>query len=150
MDVNCSNQQDEFNISAKQIEEIAKKILSHYKVKTDEISFYFVDEQTISDLHKQFFDDNSVTDCITFPLDPPNTSSPSNLGEVFVCPKTAEKYATSNQLDTYQEITLYVIHGILHLLGYDDIDPSDEKIMREQEQICMKILNDDNLALNGY
>jgi probable rRNA maturation factor len=62
------------------------------------------------------------------------------LGDVFVCPKQALVYAEEHELDAYREVTLYTVHGLLHLLGYDDIDPKDRTVMRAKEQKYMKLL----------
>jgi probable rRNA maturation factor len=55
------------------------------------------------------------------------------LGEVFVCPETAIHYVKSNGGDVYQELTLYTVHGLLHLIGYDDIEDEDRVLMRKEE-----------------
>ena len=56
------------------------------------------------------------------------------LGEVFICPKAALDYTELEGGDPADELTLYVVHGLLHLLGYDDIALEDERVMREAER----------------
>ncbi len=94
-------------------------------------------------MHLDFFNDPTSTDCISFPLsssDPKRTTY-SVLGEVFVCPKVAIAYAKEHALDPYEEASRYVIHGILHLLGYDDLQPAEKRKMRAQENRCLKLLS---------
>lgn len=110
------------------------------EVSYDEVSIYFIDTQTICELHQQYFDDPSPTDCISFPMDDPEEEGYKVMGDVFVCPETAQKYIQEHGGDAYQELTLYVIHGLLHLLGYDDIDEEDRQTMRQAESHYMSAL----------
>lgn len=117
-------------------------MLDHLKVTGDEVAIYFVTEANIAQLHDQFFNDPTPTDCISFPLDE------RHLGEVFVCPSVAIAYARKKGLDPYQETALYVIHGLLHLLGYDDLEPKERRTMRKKEKTCMAHLYKQNLNLH--
>lgn len=112
-------------------------------VSCDEISFYFVTEKKISELHAQHFNDPTPTDCITFPIDT------SYLGDIFVCPKVAVDYAQKKHLDPFQETLLYVVHGILHLLDFDDMEPKQKSIMRKKEKTCMHHLNKIGISLHS-
>src|ERR1700722_17053191 len=91
-------------------------LLKELKVSTDEVSFYFVSKRKICQLHKEFFNDPTSTDCITFPLDSPDEEKSAYhvLGEAFICPLTALTYAKLHKIDPYEELYRYVIHCILH------------------------------------
>lgn len=116
------------------------RVLEHEKVRCDEISVFFVDSQTIAELHGRFFNDPTSTDCITFPIDEiDDGESYRILGEIFVCPKTALDFALRKHKDPFEEVTLYVVHGLLHLLGYDDIEPKARARMRRKEASLMKL-----------
>ncbi len=113
---------------------MVSSVLDHLGVVCEEVALYFVSTKTICELHDQFFQDPSPTDCISFPL------GETHLGEVFVCPATAVAYAEKKGLDPYREVNLYIIHGLLHLVGYDDRTPQEKRIMRKKEKSCMAIL----------
>src|SRR5262249_2821323 len=98
----------------------------------DEVSVNFVDTETICEIHAEYFDDPSPTDCISFPLDGEEEEY-RVLGEIFVCPQTAIEYAEAHGCCPYQETTLYIIHGLLHLIGLDDIYEKDRAEMRRRE-----------------
>ena len=87
---------------------------------------------------------------MSFPLDPSGTASsvPTVLGEVFVCPRVAITYAHAHDLDPYAETTRYLIHGILHLLGYDDLTPREKQVMRRKENGCLALLEKEGKLLN--
>lgn len=133
--VNIINKQKILRLDCHNLEQIALQILKIEKQKCDELSIYFVSTKKISTLHQQFFNDPSPTDCISFPLDDKSCDDEYRiLGEVFVCPETAIKYAESKGRDPYDETLLYIIHGILHLIGYDDREKNDKMDMRKAER----------------
>jgi len=134
------NEQNSLIIPLEQIKPIIVQVLEDENCTCDEISINFVDEPTICQLHLDHFNDASPTDCITFPIDEEEDSCYRVLGEVFICPFTALKYARDNKVDAYLELTLYLVHGLLHLLGYDDIDQDDRTLMRKAEKRHMKNL----------
>lgn len=117
-------------------------LLNDLKISTDEIIVHFVNEGRISQLHADYFNDPTPTDCITFPLDPPQNKGNSYhvLGEAFICPKTALTYSKRLGIDAYEELYRYVVHCILHLIGYDDIQPSARTKMKRKERACLKKL----------
>lgn len=138
MKIHISNQQKSLSLSKPAIKALVQATLSHLKISCDEVSLYFVNEKKICQLHDHFFNDPTPTDCISFPLDD------SHLGEVFVCPATAIRYAEQRGLDPFDETALYIIHGLLHLAGYDDLEPKARRTMRKKEKSCM-----DHLRLKG-
>lgn len=112
------------------------KIVAHKEGRRfDEVAIHFVDKKTISQLHQDYFNDPTPTDCISFPLD--STEDPEagyqHLGDIFVCPEAAILYSQSHSVDVKNELARYVIHGLLHLFGYDDIKLKDSKLMRKKE-----------------
>lgn len=146
MDVHIYDQQSDLSISQPHVERLVKEFLKHEGVECDEVSIQFVDTKIICDLHDRFFNDPTTTDCISFPIDMDNETGYQVLGEVFVCPKTGIDYSKENNSDPYYEVSLYIIHGLLHLVGYDDIG-EEEPEMREAEQRHMKNLTDKSLLL---
>ena len=115
---------------------ILRSVLELEKASCELLSVYFVTEKKICELHQQFFDDPTPTDCISFPL------NKEFLGEVFVCPRTALHYVAKKGGDPLREVALYLIHGVLHLLGYDDLEPAQRRIMRKKEKRCMDRSNE--------
>lgn len=129
----------------------AQAILEKEKVSTDELSLYFVGSKEISSLHEKFFQDPSITDCITFPVDGPKKAGDgySVLGEVFICPQVAFSYAQERDLPPLEELTLYLVHGLLHLMGYEDLSPEGKRSMRKKEKSCMEYLKRRSLLIKS-
>ena len=113
------------------------------KAIDSQVNLYFVSDAKMRKLHEQFFHDPSSTDCISFPFDETEDQDPFNgkvLGEIFVCPKTAIEYAAKYKKNPYDELALYIVHGLLHLLGYDDIEIVERKKMRRAEKKHLQAL----------
>jgi probable rRNA maturation factor len=133
VDVIIFNEQSILPLDVDSIREVAREVVAFEKQRADEVSVHLVDAEAISQVHCDFFDDPSPTDCISFPIDPPGEPH-RVLGEVFVCPEVAIGYATENGLDALSETQLYLVHGLLHLMGYDDISDEDREKMRAAEK----------------
>lgn len=100
-----------------------------------EINLYLLDKQTIAEAHAEFFNDPTPTDCMSFPMGAElDQEHPLLLGEILVCPRVAIEYASANHGNPYHELSLYIIHAFLHLLGYDDTEEEAEHKMRLAEQ----------------
>lgn len=150
MEVDISNNQSDLAINTDSLIPIVKEVLNLENKPCDEVAVHFVNQDKICSLHEEFFDDPSPTDCISFPMDQ-DENDPSDyrlLGDVFVCPKTAINYAAKNGGDPYEETTLYIVHGLLHLIGYDDILEEDIIEMRAAEHRHMTNLKKLDLSLH--
>jgi probable rRNA maturation factor len=147
MQIEVLNQQNDLSIDSKSAKKILRFLLAEMKVNCDEISLYFIETEAMCNLHQKFFDDPTPTDCISFPIDDNESSFYRVLGEIFVCPYTAIKYAKNHEKDPYEEVCLYIVHGLLHLLGFDDIDENDRAEMRKKEKWCMNKLKEKKVQL---
>ena len=81
-----------------------------------ELSVSFVDESEIEDLHVRYMDEPGPTDVLSFPLDAVDEDGRRLLGDIVIAPAVA---ARNNPSDPDGELRLLLVHGILHLLGYD-------------------------------
>ncbi len=140
--VSIYQKQRTLSIASASVEAAVLFLLKTKKVACKEVSIHFVTKKEISTLHAEYFDDPTPTDCISFPIDPQ-----FSLGEVFICPSVAAAYAKKHRLDPYEETTLYLIHSLLHLLGYDDIEEKDRRRMQKEEQRCLKLLKTKKLLI---
>lgn len=107
---------------------------------TGELSLVFLTDAALAQLHADFLDDPATTDVITFEGDP----ALGTAGEICVSADTAAGYAQAHGRDFSEELTLYVVHGWLHLAGYDDLEPRKKRVMRRAEDRAMKLLRREN------
>ena len=137
MQVTVHNRQKDLTISVRSLKKLVPIVLQEFAVRTDEVILQFVSMRRIIEIHEAFFQDNSPTDCMTFPIDASHAYTEGVyhlLGEVIICPKVAIVYAKTHHLDPHEETLLYVIHGLLHLFGYEDDDIASRKVMRHMEK----------------
>lgn len=92
-----------------------------------ELSLSFVTAEEMAQLHQQYTDESGSTDVLSFPLDEDGL-----LGDVIVCPEEAQR---NNPADAAGEMRLLVVHGILHLLGYDHEEEGDRQVMWEKQDM---------------
>jgi rRNA maturation RNase YbeY len=95
------------------------------------LSIVFVGTARMRSLNRKYLKHDYVTDVLTFDLG-------EGSGEIIICPQVARTNAKAHQTSTENEIILYVIHGILHLAGYDDHSPKDILEMRRMENELLK------------
>ena len=146
MKINIYNKQKSLPIATGAMKKIVHAVIALEKQNCDEVSIYLVNTKEICDLHEEFFNDPSVTDCVSFPLDEWDDAGGYRiLGEVFVCPQTALDYAKKHQKNPHEECSLYIVHGLLHLMGYDDQEPKAKASMRRAEKKHMLNLKKLNL-----
>lgn len=107
-----------------------------WKIPPGDLGVAFVAEASCRQLHADFFDDDSVTDVMTFPGDPED----EHAGDLAVCPAHAARQAPVFGEDFATELTLYLVHGWLHLAGLDDRSPETVAAMRAAEvQVIEKL-----------
>jgi len=133
--IHIDNHQKDLPIDERSVSGIVGDLCVFLKISCREISIYFTTKKLITELHREFFQDPTPTDCISFPVDD------EHLGEIFVCPKVALEYARKKGLDPWRETILYLVHGILHLIGYDDLTAPKKRRMRVMEKKCMTHLS---------
>ena len=107
-----------------------------FPITNGELSIAFVTDEAIAQVHKVFMNDPGSTDVITFPADPKMNSA----GEIIVSVDHALDRAKELDEPFSRELSLYLIHGWLHLAGYDDRSEEDRKAMRAAEQKAMMIV----------
>jgi probable rRNA maturation factor len=95
---------------------LARRTLEAQGQMKTELSLSFVDEQEMEDLHVRYMDEAGPTDVLTFPLGDLDEQGVKVLGDVIIAPSVA---ARNNPRDTPAELRLLLVHGILHILGYD-------------------------------
>lgn len=101
------------------------------------LSIAFVTDRALARLHARFFGDPSPTDVITFDL---SDEIEGPAGEVCVSAECARKRSRARGVEFERELLLYVVHGVLHLCGFDDRTAADRTRMRAAELVVMRTL----------
>jgi len=108
-----------------------------FPITEGELSIAFVSDAEIAQVHADFMGDPSPTDVITFPSD----AMMESAGEIIVSVDQARSRAAELGEAFSRELSLYLVHGWLHLAGYDDRNETDRAAMRKAEQKALAILD---------
>lgn len=121
----------------------AKSHISNSKSQTvccaapeGELSISFLTDPALAKLHADYLDDPTTTDVITFEGD----ETMGHAGDVCVSADTALSYSKKHDKAFPEELLRYVVHGWLHLAGYDDLEPRKKRRMRAAEDRALKLL----------
>ncbi len=112
-----------------------KEIALHHKKKVDEIAFIFCSDEKILEINKQYLQHDYYTDIITFDY----TEDDLISGDIFISLDTVKSNSEKFGTDYEEELHRVIIHGILHLCGFKDKTPEEEKSMREKENEALNI-----------
>ena len=114
------------------------------------LNVIFLDDGKMAEANSEYVGHEGTTDVITFSyLDDMDSIFPGDIGlELFVCADVAARVGARRK-DSYfeREIALYIVHGILHAAGYDDLCPADRRKMRYHERRVLKKLQEENLLV---
>jgi probable rRNA maturation factor len=91
------------------------------------LSIVFVGTKRMRAINKKYLKHDDLTDVLSFDLG-------EGLSEIIICPQVASAQAKTHHTSIEGEIILYVVHGILHLVGFDDHKPKDILHMRRMEE----------------
>ncbi len=136
--VSIANQQESLPLDYAQIRRAVRTVLLGEGCRKAKISLAFITDPAIHALNKRFLDHDYPTDVLTFPLE---HGKAGLEGEIVISSDTAIRQGAEYDNDPQQELLLYVVHGILHLMDYDDQTETAERAMRAREQHYLKLLN---------
>jgi len=126
-------------VEEERLQSVVRAIVAEAGVTSGEISLAIVDDATIHRLNRQYLEHDYPTDVLSFVLE---REGDRLEAEIVASGQTAEREAACHDWDTASELLLYVIHGALHLVGYDDQTVEDTKEMRRQEARWLATWND--------
>ncbi|MBC8391315.1 MAG: rRNA maturation RNase YbeY [Deltaproteobacteria bacterium] len=141
MVVLTDNSQNKIEISIEKIREKAKAVLSALDSPEGELSILIVDDSQIGSLNKKYLNREGTTNVIAFPMQEGQFSdvNPQLLGDIVISVETACKEGELSGISMEERLTQLLVHGILHLFGYDH-----EKTEQEARRMEAKARNFSN------
>jgi probable rRNA maturation factor len=102
-----------------------------------DLNIAFVEDDYMTELHIKWMDEPGTTDVLSFPMDMPEEPGEAvTLGDIVISPVVAAAQALTQGHSTEHEIYILATHGLLHIIGYDHADKTEEKVMFDlQEKI---------------
>jgi len=159
LDIYAADEQHDFPIDLERWVALCRAALEEENVKAPaEVSLIFCTEATIADLNEQFMGKTGPTDVLSFPIDPepdptgrvpdaggtgpgdaPRSEIPQLVGDIVLCPVVAARNAVEHECSFDDEVALLIVHGVLHLRGWDHmIDDEAEKMEAREREILAR------------
>lgn len=134
LQVTLTNRQTTLKLDRRKLIAAVRLALGQAEIRGGSVSVAVVDDPTIHELNRRFLRHDYPTDVLSFLLE----QSPGCVeGEIIVSADTARERAAEFGCTPHEELLLYVVHGALHLLGYDDHTVRDRRVMRAKERECL-------------
>ena len=145
MEVLIDNRQDKLKIPLKKIQKTARAVLNALDFPDGELSILIVDDQQIADLNLTYLNRKGPTNVIAFPMRDGqfDVITPNLLGDVVISIETAQQEAHAAGINLQNRFDQLLIHGILHLLGYDHEQTTAEaQRMEEKSKSLLAMLDE--------
>jgi len=152
-EIEVADNQDDMTVSVERVTDVVRKALAAEQVASATISVAIVDSTTMHELNRQFLNHDYETDVLSFLLDEtePETAGGSEFtvprgagrsidGEIIVSAAYALEISAEYDWSPEHELTLYIVHGLLHLCGYDDMTAAELPVMRARECDIFQLL----------
>ena len=135
MTITILNRQKAMPINSPRLKCIARKVLVREGIVRARLSFVFVTDREIRSLNQKYLGRLSPTDVLAFNL----TEGKEHplTGDIIISTTTALKQARGFHTTPFYEIVLYMIHGILHLMGFDQAAPQSQCPRRSAPRSCL-------------
>ena len=159
IDIYAADEQTIFDIDLARWIELCRHALVDEGVRgLAEVSLIFTNEAAMADLNEQFMGKSGPTDVLSFPIDaqpdptgrvpdaggtgpgePANPDIPQLVGDIVICPALAQANAREHECSFDDEIALLVVHGVLHLRGWDHEVDAEAERMEAREQALLEL-----------
>ncbi len=127
------------DVSMSRLRETVAKVCNRFGTDAEyQISIAVVDDAEITELNTRFLDHRTTTDCLSFDLS--DSGEESRIFELIVNGEMAVRQADSRGHSSEAELALYITHGLLHNLGFDDSTPNLARKMHETEDEILQAL----------
>lgn len=142
-DISISSFRDPEPLNMSSYRKLAAFILAELEAPENiELSIAFISKKEMTELNERFRNKKGPTDVLSFPIDSledaEDSEEPIALGDVIISPEVAELQAKKYRTSLISEMELLLVHGVLHLLGYDHIEDGDAQEMESLEAELLK------------
>jgi len=145
MKIQIENKQTKIKIQKRNIRSTVRKLLKIMDSENKEISISFVDDKTIQQFNKNYLQKDNSTNVLSFSLQEGEYGNinPNILGDIIISAETAQRDAVIGNFSVSEEIDFLIIHGLLHLLGFNHENTTKVQTtkMRIKEKELFGILN---------
>ena len=151
--IRLSVTQDQIGINRRRIKKVAAEILNDLGFTNTELSILIVDDEEMTRLNMQYRQVNASTDVLAFPMLEGECGDifPELLGDLVISAPTAQGMSRYHHCTLTMVMDLLLVHGILHLLGYDHERGEDEACRMEEKSLeLLRMLGNSQEAFEWY
>ena len=154
IDIYAADEQTDCAVDLERWSELCRQALVEEGVRgLAEVSLIFTGEPAMAELNEQFMGKKGPTDVLSFPIDaepepsgrvpdaggtgpgePPTADIPQLVGDIVICPRVATRNALEHECSFEDEVALLVVHGVLHLRGWDHVIDEEAERMEARER----------------
>jgi probable rRNA maturation factor len=141
LDVDVATENVRVPVGRDAVKRVADGVLRAERVRHALVSITFVDKRSIARLNKSHLGHAGPTDVISFGFTRATRSDPV-VGDIYICADVAREHATDRGVKIREELTRLVVHGVLHILGYEhpeDGGRENSKMWKRQERLLARI-----------
>ena len=151
MPVRIINKQKTVKVSVRGLRRVLEEALAGELGRPARVNVLLTDDEHIAKMHLDYMGEAGPTDVLSFELnEEADGDDEALLGEIAVSGDTAGREAARRGTSAQEELTRYAVHGLLHLVGYDDKTESKRRRMwRRQEQIVKRSMVDVEASRNS-
>lgn len=148
MTVIITNEQDKIEIPAdweRKINEVAAICLREEQIPQEaEVDLLFVDNEAIREMNREYRDKDSATDVLSFPMYEADEEIDEEeeilFGDIVISLERAQEQCQEYGHSLEREVMYLLVHGLLHLAGYDHMEEEEKKEMRAQEEKLLAVI----------
>lgn len=142
MEITVANLNSSYRVNIRIVKRIVREVLKILNSsRAISLSFIFLDDAAIRRINKRFKNSDRPTDVLSFSLEDEGFYTGVRLGEIYISIDRAAVQSRTFRADIAEELTRYVIHGMLHLFGYDDMTGLERSRMSEKEDEILEWLS---------
>lgn len=131
--------QDNYRLSKSNINRVIKYLISELNLTVSSVEINFVSGNVIQNINKKYLKHNYITDIITFSYS--SEGEPVDA-EIFICSQAAKENSVKYKVTLDEEITRLIVHGFLHIVGFDDqTDYKRRKMRAKENELLSKYLS---------
>ena len=136
MEVNYFSEDVDYQLNNTCFEsEWVAKIAQNEEVDVAEVSYIFCSDEYLHKINVDYLNHDTLTDIITFDY----CEGGLVTGDIFISIERVSENAEKFNVEFEEELARVMAHGLLHLIGYKDKSPEEQKVMREKEDLCLTL-----------
>lgn len=138
IEVEIRQENTELLLNSEQIKELVKKVCAEFGIVRAAVSLSVIGDEEITGINKKFLNHNYSTDVISFDLSDESTGSSYRVFDIIVNQQKAQRESEKLGHPPASELALYITHGLLHNLGFDDANSRKAQEMQNEEKRLLR------------